>query len=217
MGNNKMAATSAFQPNNSPQGLQTLNEFVGGTDVLLQIVGFNGSTAVPSLLQAFESLSINAMLPALNSTLLPSAALTILNTTGKQNNMAHVNINLKNPLSAGLTIRSINSMVTSHGLSLGTIQTFTNFPASGKSTTTSPMLDLNMNLDPPTIFTLLRCLTVQAGQRTDQIDVIVSLGGIQYISSSDADGTKVSQKRQGNNANIFTGFNLPSFVDAAFK
>ncbi|KAF8502969.1 hypothetical protein JB92DRAFT_3098854 [Gautieria morchelliformis] len=183
MGNNTMAATSAFQ-----------------------IVGFNGSTAVPSLLQAFESLSISAMLPALNSTLLQSTTLKspFLNTTGKQNNMAHINVNLKNPFSAGLTITSINSTVTSHGLSLGTIQTSTNFPASGKSTTTSPMLDLNMNLDPPTIFTLLRCLTVQAGQRTDQIDVIVSLGGIQYISSSDADGTKVSQKRQGNNANIFT-------------
>ncbi|KAF8493874.1 hypothetical protein JB92DRAFT_3147206 [Gautieria morchelliformis] len=65
-----MAATSAFQ------GLQTLNEFVGGIDVLLQIVGFNGSTAVPPLLQAFESLSISATLPALNSTLLKSAALT---------------------------------------------------------------------------------------------------------------------------------------------
>ncbi|KAF8508848.1 hypothetical protein JB92DRAFT_2832212 [Gautieria morchelliformis] len=116
MGNNTMAATSAFQPNNSPQGLQTLNDFVAGTDVLLQIVGFNGSTAVPSLLQAFESLSISATLHALNSTLLQSAA-------------------LKSPC--------------------------------------------------------------------DQIDVIVSLGGIQYISSSDADGTKVSQKRQGNNANIF--------------
>ncbi|KAF8509145.1 hypothetical protein JB92DRAFT_3120148 [Gautieria morchelliformis] len=70
-----MAATSAFQPNNSPQGLPTLNEFVGGTDVLLQIVGFNGSTAVPSLLPVFESLSISATLPALNYTLLQSAAL----------------------------------------------------------------------------------------------------------------------------------------------
>ncbi|KAF8525642.1 hypothetical protein JB92DRAFT_3093617 [Gautieria morchelliformis] len=186
-----MAATSAFQPNNSLQGLQTLNEFVGGTDLLLQIMGFNGSTVVPSLLQAFESLSISTLLPALNSTLLQSAALTspFLNTTGKQNNMAHVNVNLKNPFSAGLTITSINSMVMSHRLSLGTIQTSTNFPASGKSTTTSPMLDLNMNLEPPTIFTPLRRLTAQAGQRTDQIDVIVSLGGIQYISSSDADGT----------------------------
>ncbi|KAF8509146.1 hypothetical protein JB92DRAFT_3120149 [Gautieria morchelliformis] len=127
--------------------------------------------------------------------------------------MAHVNVNLTNPFRAGLTITSINSTVTSHGLSLGTIQTSTNFPASGKSTTTSPMLDLNMNLDPPTIFTLLRRLNVQAGQRMDQIDVIISLAGIQYISSSDADGIKVSQKRQGNNANIFMGFNLPSFSD----
>ncbi|KAF8485430.1 hypothetical protein JB92DRAFT_3101521 [Gautieria morchelliformis] len=145
-----MAATSAFQVHSGNCWLVLLSaDLVASSPTTVRrIVGFNGSTAVPSLLQAFESLSISATLPALNSTLLKSAALTILNTTGKQNNMAHVNINLKNPFSAGLTITSINSTVTSHGLSVGTIQTSTNFPASGKLTTTSPMLDLNMNLDP---------------------------------------------------------------------
>lgn len=66
------------------------------------------------------------------------------------------------------------------------------------------MLNLNMNLEPPTIFTLLRRLAVQAGEGTDQLDQIVALGGIQYVSSTDADGAKLSQKRRGKRANIFT-------------
>ncbi|KAF8484162.1 hypothetical protein JB92DRAFT_3131855 [Gautieria morchelliformis] len=115
-----MAATRAFQPNNSPQGLQTLNEFVGGTDVLLQIVGFNGSTAVPSCFKPLR-VSVSAPLPALNSTLLQSTALT---SPSEQHGSR--NVNLKNPFSAGLTITSINSTVTSHRLSLGTIQTSMN-------------------------------------------------------------------------------------------
>lgn len=80
-----------LQPNNSPQGMQTLNDFVGGTseqfldmfgfefndvtDVELAIVGFSGSTQVASLLPAFESLNITATLPGLNSSLLSSGSL----------------------------------------------------------------------------------------------------------------------------------------------
>ncbi|KAF8586733.1 hypothetical protein K439DRAFT_1631457 [Ramaria rubella] len=217
MGNNTMAATSAFVANDSPQGLETLNDFVGGKDVLLDIVGFSGSTNVQSLLQAFESLNISTTLPALTSSLLESSTLKILPTTGKQNNLAHVTVNLKNPFTAHLMITNINSTVMSHGLNLGTIQTTTNFPANGHSTTTSPTLDLDMNLDPPTIFTLLRRLAVQAGQSTDQLDEIVSIGGIQYVASTDQDGGKVVQRRHEKRANIFTGFNLPNFVDTAFK
>jgi len=44
-------------------------------DVELTIAGFDGSTQIASLLQAFESLSLNVTLPALKTNLLSSAAL----------------------------------------------------------------------------------------------------------------------------------------------
>ena len=81
----------APQPNNSPQGLQTLNDFIGGTgqdfvrqlwlsthpfvDVELIITGFSGSTQVDSLLLAFQSLNITTTLPGLKSSLLSSGSL----------------------------------------------------------------------------------------------------------------------------------------------
>lgn len=45
------------------------------SDVQLTIAGFNGSTQIPSLAQAFNSLHINVTLPALKTNLLDSAAL----------------------------------------------------------------------------------------------------------------------------------------------
>ena len=41
----------------------------------LQIAGFDGSTQIPSLAEAFESLSLDVVLPALKTDLLDSAAL----------------------------------------------------------------------------------------------------------------------------------------------
>jgi hypothetical protein len=75
LGNNTVSAVGSFTPNDSPQGQQTLNEFVGGKDVNLSIAGYAQSTNVASLLQAFETLNISVVLPGLNSSLLSSAAL----------------------------------------------------------------------------------------------------------------------------------------------
>ena len=63
---------------------------------------------------------------------------------------------------------------------MGTILQDTNFAVEGKSSTTSPDLDFNLNLDPATMFTLLRLLAVEAGLPTEQLDGIVALGGYQY-------------------------------------
>ncbi|KAH7915074.1 hypothetical protein BJ138DRAFT_1122997 [Hygrophoropsis aurantiaca] len=213
MGNNSLYSTSNFEPNNSPQGMQTLNEFVGGQDVVLAISGYSESTQVPSLLPAFESVNITTTLPGLNSSLLSTGALEILSTTFHQNNISHVTVDLVNPFTAGFQITRIVSSVTSHGLNLGSIDTTTNFSAAGKSTTTSPALDLNMNFDPPTLFTLTRVLAVQAGLDPTQLDGIVALGGIEYVTATTADSGPENQRRD----NIYTNFNLPNFVDAAFK
>lgn len=122
----------------------------------------------------------------------------VLTTTGHENNTAHVTVNLNNPFSAGLTITKISSSVASHGLSLGTINQSLTFVADSKKTTSSPQLDFDMNLDPASIFTLTRALAVDAGLDTAQLDGIVQLGGIQYLTATSADNPP--QRR----ANIFT-------------
>jgi len=45
------------------------------SDVELNIVGYSGSTQVPSLLEAFESMNITVTLPGLNSSLLSTGSL----------------------------------------------------------------------------------------------------------------------------------------------
>jgi hypothetical protein len=55
MGKNDLAATGAFTLNLSPEGTQTLNDFVGGKAVELAIQGFSGSTNVSSLAPAIPS------------------------------------------------------------------------------------------------------------------------------------------------------------------
>lgn len=69
---------------------------------------------------------------------------------------------------------------------------------------------------------------MDAGLDTEQLDAIVALGGYQFLPTTDADGSGNSSSSSSKRAvkgmdvglvkrNIFTGFNLPNFVDAAFK
>ena len=85
-----------MQPNNNPEGQATLNDFVGKksrwsfvivilrssaeclafiVDVDVQINGYDGSTNISSLSEAFKSLSLGAVLPGLTSDLLATTAL----------------------------------------------------------------------------------------------------------------------------------------------
>jgi hypothetical protein len=98
-----------------------------------------------------------------------------------------VTVDLVNPFTAALDITQVTSSVTSHGIPLGNIATPTNFSAAGKTSTTSPTLDLNLNFDPAALFTLTRVLAVDAGEDTTQLDGIVQLGGYSYISATTAD------------------------------
>jgi hypothetical protein len=175
-------------------------------DVAIVIKGYEKSTNISSLKGAFNALNMDATLPALKSDLLQSASLTVLTTTGATNNIAHAKVKLANPFSADLQITSIQSNVSAHGIYLGSIKSTTKFTSASKSTIDSPDLDLDMNIDPSSIFSLLRALAVEGGLSTDQIDGIMQLGGISRVQT-----TKIKR------ANIFTGFDLPSFVDAAFK
>lgn len=104
-----------------------------------------------------------------------------------------MSVDLVNPFTAGLEITKITSTVTSHGIPLGKIATSTQFTSAGKSTTTSPNLDLDLNFDPAALFTLTRVLAVDSGLATEQLDGIVKLGGYNYIRATTADGP--SKKR----------------------
>ncbi|KAI0321180.1 hypothetical protein OF83DRAFT_1280620 [Amylostereum chailletii] len=211
MGNNNVSTHSTFSPNNSPEGQQTLNDFVGKKDTLIHIAGYDNSTQIAPLLQALKTLQLDVTLPGLTTDLLSSAALEVLPTTGHADNISHVTVALSNPFTAGLDITQIQSTVSARGIQLGTIQTSTNFSASGNSTSTSPNLAFDMNMDPESLFTVTRFLAQEAGLSTQQLDGIVALGGYQYLSTS-GNTTTV-----GRRDNIYTGFNLPSFVDKAFK
>ncbi|SCV70806.1 BQ2448_3568 [Microbotryum intermedium] len=215
-----------FQANNNPVALDTLNTFVAGTDNELQISGFNGSTATESLTQAFMALKLNTTLPGLQTRLLESAAVTILPTTGISSNLANAVVNLNNPFTSGLTVTNIQSNVTAYGIFVGSIVTDTNFAAAGKAVTQSPTLGLDMNLYPPDIFGLLRALAVTAGLPTEQLDGIVALAGYTLAPTTATASAKRSldpeieafwKRTLGKRANIYTGFDLPSFVLAAFK
>lgn len=221
MGDNNVTASSLFDANASPDGTTTLNNFVGGKDTALTIKGFTGSTNISSLSQAFESLSIDVTLPGLTTQLLSSASLEILNTTGRTDNISHVSVQLVNPFSTPLRITKIQSSVAAFGIPLGSIDTSKSssnfsFSAPSKSTTSSPILDLDMNFQPSVLFTLTRLLAVQAGLDPAPIDGIVEIGGIQYLPGlgpSRRETTEMLKKRD----NVFTDFNLPSYVEKAFS
>ncbi|ESK92921.1 hypothetical protein Moror_8994 [Moniliophthora roreri MCA 2997] len=213
MGMNNVTAKSTFAANDSPLGLQTLNDFVGKKDVQLSISGYDGSTQVASLLEAFKTLNIDVTLPALQTNLLDTAALKVLPTTGRENNISRVTVDLENPFSADLKITNIKSTVSAFGIPLGSIDSTTDFDSQPHSKTTSPELDLNMNFDPNALFTITRALAVEAGLDTAQLDGIVELGGYSYLSTT-GNPPEVSNSRR---ANIYTGFELPPFIQAAFK
>jgi hypothetical protein len=210
MGSNNLTSSSIFD-SNTDQGSRTLDEFVGGKDVALDIAGFDGSTEVASLLKAFKSLNIPVTLPALKTRLLDSAALTVLPTTGRENNISHVIVNLNNPWSAPLRITKITSTVKYQSLTVGTISSDEAFTSDPKKQTASPQLNLDMNFDHPTLFTLTRALAVEAGLDVAPLDGIVELGGYQYLFTT---GDKPSKVKRDN---LYTGFNLPNFVQTAFK
>ncbi len=149
----------------------------------------------------------------------------VLNSTGHDNNISHVTVDLVNPFTAGLKVTRVQSNVKSHGINLGGIDQPVTFDAAGHKTSTSPEFDFNLNLDPPSIFSVTRKLATLAGLSTDQLDGIVALGGYQYIATTDDDNapTNVSVNGSGNSTrskrdmNLYTNFNLPDFVNKAFK
>lgn len=120
----------------------------------------------------------------------------VLSTTGKENNVSHVVVTLANPFSSPLQVTKISSDVTAFGIALGTINQDTSFTSSPHSTTKSPELNLDMNFDPASLFTVTRALAIQAGEDTSAFDSIVELGGFQFLPTTQSGSSQT--KRQGN-------------------
>ena len=139
--------------------MQTLDDFVGGSDVEVVISGFSQSTAVGSLLEAFESLNITATLPALKANLLNSASLEVLPTTGHADDVAHATVSLANPFTASINLLEVNAVATFGNLTLGRInhvdRSSSPIHADGHTNITSPTLPFEFNLDPVSIIKLL--------------------------------------------------------------
>jgi hypothetical protein len=150
-----------------------------------------------------------------------------LNSTGHGDNISHVTVDLVNPFTSDLKITEVQSRVQSHGINLGGINQTVVFDAMGHQTTTSPNLSFDLNLDPVEIFSVTRKLATLAGLGTEQLDGIVALGGYQYVTTTDDDDAPAASSlstqdsrnttRLKRDENIFTGFNLPNFIDTAFK
>ncbi|KAH9943102.1 uncharacterized protein BXZ73DRAFT_74141 [Epithele typhae] len=179
MGNNSLSVQGNFtvrtniligRPRDADAAIGWPNDSLQGLEMLSQL----RSTKFESLLAAFESLNINATLPALSSNLLNSASLQVLSTTG-ENNVSHTTVSLANPFTAALEITHL---------------------VQRKSTTTSPALNLNLNMVPQSLLTVTKPLATQAGKDTAPLDRIVTLGGSKQA---------VDTKRD----NIFT-YALPS-------
>lgn len=86
-GYQEIAAVGYFQANANPAALATLTSFAQGIDSSLGISGFNGSTPIESLTQAFMAIHLKTTLKGLEKKLLNFANVAILPSTGVTNNL----------------------------------------------------------------------------------------------------------------------------------
>ncbi|KAG0042499.1 hypothetical protein BGZ83_000392 [Gryganskiella cystojenkinii] len=194
-GANTVATTSTIDPAKSPEGLELLNLYTSGAGATVNIVGTPTSTNVESLALAFGALNIQTQMPGLQSKLLASASLIVLDTT-LVNGLAQTVVTVNNPFVPAMTILSIDTKITYGDLSVGTVtSTFTSppvIPGTGQGTITAP---LTMNTNPHDLVTLIRAQAVKNGLNTDAFDGLLSL---------QAGGKPPSS--------LFVGFNVAEFT-----
>ncbi|MCO5589830.1 hypothetical protein L7F22_043799 [Adiantum nelumboides] len=196
IGRNDINATSFFDPNRSPKGIEALNRFVSGLDTNLNITGFSGSSEIVSLDPSLQGIRLNATLPGLQQKIVQTANLTVLDSTGVTSDIADSHVAAYNPFTAPLTITHISANASSHGIYIANIDTALNFPAAGRSITISPVVPLALNLYPPDLFALVRALAIQSGQNPAYIDGVVQLGGFTLTPTTDQNnGTTPARKR----------------------
>ncbi|KAI8149167.1 hypothetical protein BJV82DRAFT_209323 [Fennellomyces sp. T-0311] len=208
-GTNIVGASSTFNPKVSSVGQNLLSTFVMGQNNDVSIAGFDGSTPIASLAGGLGAISISTTLPGLQSKLIQGSKLTV-NEDSPQNGIVSVQVSIANPFTAGLSITKVLSAVTYKGMPIGNIDqdiSGSPFNIGGKSTGESPMLNMQMNIDPAAVALLLRTLAVEASLDTGALDAMLTLGGFSVAG----------QEQRAADSNLFDGFNISSYVMDAMK
>ncbi|KAG0045891.1 hypothetical protein BGZ83_008897 [Gryganskiella cystojenkinii] len=192
-GANTVATTSTIDPAKSPEGLELLNLYTSGAGATVNIAGTPTSTTVESLSLAFGALNIQTQMPGLQSKLLASASLIVLDTT-LVNGLAQTVVTVNNPFVPPMTILSIDSKITYGDLSVGTVtSTFPSppvIPGTAQGTLTAP---LTMNTNPHDLVTLIRAQAVKNGLSVAAFDGLLSLQAGGNPPSSLFDGFNVAE------------------------
>ncbi|KAI8149170.1 hypothetical protein BJV82DRAFT_209695 [Fennellomyces sp. T-0311] len=202
-GSNSITASSTFNPKVSSVGQNLLSTFVMGQDNDIMISGFDRSTSIASLVNALGSITITTTLPGLKEKLIRGAKLTV-NEDSPQTGIVSVRVSIADPFSAALSITNVISSATYHGMPVGNInQDISGFNVGGHSTAISPVLSMQMNIQPAAIALLLRTLAIDAHMDTRALDTLLSMGGFGGERSTDP--------------NLFTGFNITNYVMQAMQ
>ncbi|KAJ8663466.1 hypothetical protein O0I10_000706 [Lichtheimia ornata] len=208
-GSNSKSAVSTFDPKKSPVGQNLLSSFVMGKNNDVSISGFDGSTNIASLASGLGAINIGTTLPGLTSQLIQGGKLTV-NEDSPSNGIVGVQVSIANPFTAGLTITSVKSSASYHGMPVGNIdQDVSSNPIviGGHSTVQSDPLQMSMNIEPAAVALLLRTLAVDANLDTNALDALFSMGGLSVSGQKDIDPS----------ANLFDGFNISTYVMDAMK
>ncbi|KAI8149166.1 hypothetical protein BJV82DRAFT_209280 [Fennellomyces sp. T-0311] len=208
-GSNAVTASSTFNPKVSSVGQNLLSTFVMGQNNDVNIAGFDGSTPIASLAGGLAAISIGTSLPGLKEKLIQGAKLTV-NEDSPENGIVSVQVSIGNPFSAGLSISKVVSSATYKGMPVGNIDQDISgnpFNIAGKSTGESPMLSMQMNIDPAAVALLLRTLALDASLDTRALDAMLTMGGFSVAG----------QEQVAPDSSLFDGFNISSYVMDAMK
>ncbi|CAG8543902.1 28606_t:CDS:2, partial [Racocetra persica] len=117
-------------------------------------------------------------------------------------------VDMSNPFVAGLNIIAIESTITADDFQLAKVsQSNLNINIPGGKTITTD-LPISLNLDPPTLFGLLRQEAKTKKLNTDVIDTLISIGNINVPGVPHIDPSKI-------NPDIFDNFDIIKFTKSA--
>ncbi|CAO3627218.1 unnamed protein product [Cunninghamella blakesleeana] len=208
-GENTVIAKANFDPKSSQDGQTMLSTFVMGQNSSASIGGFAQSTAITSLVKALSAVKIDTTLPGLKSPLIQYANL-VVPETAPQTGVVNVAVTIANPFTAGLAITKVVSAATYKGMPVGNIdQDISSNPyvIGGHATTASPLLNMNMNIEPAAIALLMRSLAVDANLDTRALDGLLGMGGFHIQGQEDVDPTP----------DLFKGFNISDYTMKAMS
>ncbi|CAG8470506.1 8851_t:CDS:2 [Diversispora eburnea] len=179
-GGNDLLFYSTLDPVHNANAAEILKRFMLNQTTIVYQKGYDGSTDVESLKLAMSSLNIPASLPGSSFPMISNASVEITGAT-LTNVTAQSVVALANPFIAPITILSVNSIITAHGYNLGSISQDRSenpiiLPGSGNVTVSD--LPFSLNLDPPTMFGLLRTQAQLANLDTTVLDALITIGKV---------------------------------------